>query len=248
MASVESLQALKDELQAELQAQLERIKLAETEIIVIKAMEAPNLATNQALTGTINNKVTAIETQMGTFGNFVKTEMLKLQDEQLQKGKGKGNNSWWKKEIMESKSVQEIGKLADGKGYRTCLTKTKNLFDQARPGGRNMIAFLETIKEEETIAKMSDMDDGSTHADAIEAIYHKKMEEKEFQAKYENLVDVFEEMDRELFTILLAKTDGEAFAKVIPSFTGTDCGPLSSFTPGSPGQLKLASRTGSFRS
>ena len=121
MASVEALQALKDELQAELQAQLERIKLAETEIIAIKAMEAPNLATNQALTGTINAKVTAIETQMDTFGNFVKTEMLKLQDEQ--KGKGKGNN-WWKKEIMESKSVQEIGKLSDGKGYRTWLTKT----------------------------------------------------------------------------------------------------------------------------
>ena len=77
-----------------------------------------------------------------------------------------------------------------------------------------MLAFLETIKEEETIAKMSGMEDGSTHADAIEAIYHKKMEEKEFQSRYENLFDLFEEMDRELFTILLEKTDGEAFAKV----------------------------------
>ena len=194
MATVESVQALKDELQAELQAQLERIKLAETEIIAIKAMEAPNLATMQVLTGTINTKVVAIEAQMETFGNFVKAEMLKIQDEN--KGKGKGKN-WWKKEIMESKSVQEIGKMSDGKGYRTWLVKTKNLFDQARPGGRNMISFLETIKEEDIISKMSDMDDGSTHADAIEAIYHKKMEGKEFQVKYENLFDLFEEMDRE---------------------------------------------------
>ena len=193
MATAEALEAMKVELQTALQSQLERIKLAETEIISIKSMEAPNLATIQTLTGTINGKVIAIESQMETFGNFVKAEMLKMQDEN--KGKGKGKN-WWKKEIMESKSVQEIGKLSDGKGYRTWLTKTKNLFDQARPGGRNMISFLETIKEEETIAKMSDMEDGSTHADAIEAIYHKKMEQKEFQVKYENLFDVFEEMER----------------------------------------------------
>ena len=40
------------------------------------------------------------------------------------------------------------------------------------------------------------MDMGSTHAGAIEAIYHKKMEQREFQTKYENVLDLFEEMDR----------------------------------------------------
>ena len=40
------------------------------------------------------------------------------------------------------------------------------------------------------------------------------MEQKEFQAKYNNLFDQFEEMDRELFTVLLEKTEGEAFDKV----------------------------------
>ena len=139
MATVESV----DELRKELQAQLERIQLAENEIVAIKSMEAPNLATIQMLTGTINGKVVAIEAQMETFGGFVKAEMLKIQDES--KGKCKGKN-WWKKEIMESKWVQEIGKLCDGKGYRIWLTKMKNLFDQARPGGQNLISFLETIK------------------------------------------------------------------------------------------------------
>ena len=105
MASVESVDALK----AELQAQLERIKLAEKEIIAIKAMEAPNLATIQVLIGTINNKVVAIEGQMETFGKFVKAELSRIQDEA--KGKEKGGQNWRKKEIMESKSVQEIGKL-----------------------------------------------------------------------------------------------------------------------------------------
>ena len=208
MATVESV----DELRKELQDQLERIHLAEKEVVAIKAMEAPNLASMQALTGTINTKVAAIEAQMETFGNFVKAEMLKIQDES--KGKGKGGKNYWKKEIMESKSVQEIGRLSDGKQYRKWLTKMKNLFDQARPGGRHMIAFLEMMKEEEIIAKLRDMDMGSTHAEAIEAIYHKKMEQREFQAKYENLFDLFEEMDRELFTVLLEKTEGEAFDKV----------------------------------
>ena len=41
-----------------------------------------------------------------------------------------------------------------------------------------MITFLETIKEEETVTKLRDMDAGSTHGEAIEAIYHKKMETK----------------------------------------------------------------------
>ena len=92
MATVEALDALKLELQQELQTQLERIKLAETEIIAIKAMEAPNLATMQVLTGTINSKVVAIEGQMETFGNFVKAEMLRIQDES--KGKGKGGKNY----------------------------------------------------------------------------------------------------------------------------------------------------------
>ena len=63
------------------------------------------------------------------------TELLKVKDEikEESKGKGKGNNYLWKKEIMESKSVQEIGKLSDGKQYRKWLTKMKNLFDRSPP-------------------------------------------------------------------------------------------------------------------
>ena len=57
--------------------------MAEREIVAIKAMEAPNLAAVQALT--IHTKVVAIETQMETFGKFVKAEMLKIQDEQRQR-------------------------------------------------------------------------------------------------------------------------------------------------------------------
>ena len=81
---------------------------------------------------------------------------------------------------------------------------------------------------------------GSTHVEAIEAIYNTKMETKEFRAKYENLFDLFEEMDRELFTILLDKTEGEAFDKA-NSVMGMDFGRLSSFMLGFPGPLLVIS-------
>ena len=90
----------------------------------------------------------------------------------------------------------------------------KNLLEQAGPGGRKMIMFLEGVKEEETIAKMRSMADGTSHADAIEATYNEKMEKEEFQGTYEQLVDIFEEMDRDLWTILLEKTDSEAYDKI----------------------------------
>ena len=213
MASVEALEELRKELQQTQAAQFERIVLAEKEIVAIKAMEAPNLATIQLLTGTIEARVKAIEGQMSEFGGFVKTELLRIQDEAKGGGKGK-SNTYFKKEIMESKAIQEIGKLATGTGYRKWLTKTKNLFEQARPGARKMPTFLEMIKEEETIVKMRSMGDGTSHADAIESIYNDKMESKEFQGSYEQLVDLFSEMDRDLWTILLEKTDGEAYDKV----------------------------------
>ena len=63
--------------------------------------------------------------------------------------------------------------MSDGKGYRKWLTKMKKLFE-----GRKMVTFLEMIREEDRIAKLRTMDLGSTHAEAIEAIYNDKMEKK----------------------------------------------------------------------
>ena len=60
MATVEAVDAL-----------AERLRLAEGEIIKVKAMEVPNLTTLQTLVETIAAKVKTIEEQMGTFGAFV---------------------------------------------------------------------------------------------------------------------------------------------------------------------------------
>jgi len=243
MATEEFVENIREELRKELQTQLERIQLAEREIVSIKAMEAPNLATMQVLTGTIHMKVVAIETQMETFGNFVEAEMLKIQDES--KGKGKGKN-WWKKEIMESKSVQEIGKLSDGKGYRKWLTEMKNLFDQARPGGRHMIAFLEMMKEEEIIAKLQDMDMGSTHTQKpSKPSTTKRWRRKNSKQSMRIRSTCSKQWTENCSLYCWTKQKVKHLTRSTPWFTGMGFGHLSSFMPGFPGQLKLASQTGS---
>ena len=72
-------------------------------------------------------------------------EILEEREQQPQKKKD------WKKEIMESKAIGQIDRLVDGKKYRQWLSKFKNLFDQARRGGRVCIAFLETLTEMEVV-------------------------------------------------------------------------------------------------
>ena len=62
-----------------------------------------------------------------------------------------GEKKDWKREIMESKAIGQIDRLADGQKYRQWLSKFKNLFDQARRGGRVCIAFLETLTEMEVV-------------------------------------------------------------------------------------------------
>ena len=57
---------------AAMDALTERLRLAEVEIIALKNMEAPNLATLQALVGIIDTKVKTIDSQMDTVGGFVK--------------------------------------------------------------------------------------------------------------------------------------------------------------------------------
>ena len=151
----------------------------------------------------------------------MKTELLIIQDEANGSGKGKSNICSWKKEIMESRAIQEITKRSDGTGYRKWLNNMKNLLEQARPGGRKMIMFLAMPREEGTIVKMQSMGDGTSHADAIEAIYNDKMEKQEFESKLKQLVDIFEEMDRDVWTILLEKQTEKRMTRLIRSYKST---------------------------
>ena len=58
-----------------------------------------------------------------------------------------GTNRLHKIPILESKSMIDIGKLEDGKTYRSFNRKMKNALDQVRPSARAAIEYLEAVTE-----------------------------------------------------------------------------------------------------
>ena len=54
---------------------------------------------------------------------------------------------WRNKPILECKAIQDLKVVVDGKAYRMWNKKFKNALEQARPKSREVITWLETIKE-----------------------------------------------------------------------------------------------------
>ena len=57
-------------------------------------------------------------------------------------GGGKGDGYF--KPILESKAIQDIGKLTDAKSYRTWSRKMKNAIEQTRPKARKVLEIIES--------------------------------------------------------------------------------------------------------
>ena len=53
----------------------------------------------------------------------------------------------FKKRILESKAVQDVGPLTDSKNRRNFKRKMRNAMEQARPCSRAAIDFVENVKE-----------------------------------------------------------------------------------------------------
>ena len=65
----------------------------------------------------------------------------------VQGGTQGGRDSFPKWPILESKSVQNLGSVSDSKSYRDWNRKLKNCIEQIRPKPRQVLAYLEQIKE-----------------------------------------------------------------------------------------------------
>ena len=59
-------------------------------------------------------------------------------------GNNGGTNRWHKIPILESKSMIDIGKLDDGKTYRSFNRKMKNAMDQVRPSSKAAFYFTKS--------------------------------------------------------------------------------------------------------
>ena len=70
------------------------------------------------------------------------------------------------KPILESKAIQDVGKVADAKSYRQWNKKMKNALEQTREQSRGMLEVAEKMSEEEIIQHNVNHD-GFTYGESI---------------------------------------------------------------------------------
>ena len=112
------------------------------------------------------------------------------------------------KPILESKAISEVGKLTDAKSYRPWNRKAKNAIDQIRPTGRKVMEMLESITED-MITCASVREPKQSNKDTITDVYLAR-----FAEKYPDLDKSLDEANRDLWSILEAKAEGEALGKL----------------------------------
>lgn len=111
------------------------------------------------------------------------------------------------KPILESKAIQDIGKLNDAKSYRPWSKKMKNALEQTRVQSRGMLEAVEKLTEPEIIELHSN-DDYQSYGEAI----IDKMLEKSSVAPSERDTwsAIASELNRDMWAILCAKAEAEA--------------------------------------
>ncbi len=119
-----------------------------------------------------------------------------------------GRSQSFAKPILESKAISEVGKLTDAKSYRPWNRKMKNAIDQVRPTGRKVMEMLESITEE-MVTNASAREQTPTIKDTIMNVYLARLSQK-----YPDLEGNLDEVNRDLWSILEAKSEGEALGKL----------------------------------
>ena len=109
--------------------------------------------------------------------------------------------------ILASKTIQEIGKLADAKSYRQWNKKMRNALEQTRAQSRGMLEAVEKITEEEVIEYH--LNNGcSSHGEAIiDMITNTSTMPPEERGKWKGIADT---LNRDMWAILCAKAESEA--------------------------------------
>ena len=93
----------------------------------------------------LNRPPITVETVEMLIDAKIRTAILSLSSSQGPRGETSG------KPILESKAIQEIGKLTEAKGYRQWNKKMKNALEQTRRQSRGMLEVVEKLTEEEVI-------------------------------------------------------------------------------------------------
>ena len=120
----------------------------------------------------------------------------------------KDRDSFQKWPILESKSVQNLGNISDSKSYRDWNRKLKNCIEQVRPKSRQVLAYLEQIKESEVLDYAKHHINPTIFGNIYD-LYCAR-----YQSGAPDIEPYVEEMNRDLWAILSDEASGEALDKI----------------------------------
>ena len=113
------------------------------------------------------------------------------------------------KEILESKAIQNLGKLANAKEYRYWNQRLKNAMDQARPRyGRRLMTWLEGISEKE-VEEAGETSSSDDHNEWVMEIIMGKVRDEDKITEED-----IRSGNRDIWAVLVDKCEGEAIHKV----------------------------------
>ena len=127
-------------------------------------------------------------------------------------GKLKSERQYDRRSILENTAVQGIESLSESKGYRMWIRKFKNVLEQRRRVGRKILLWRDTVTEK---AVNDEFDATHAPADAkVQTIYGLW---KDYVGTHEDnkvTKEEFDEMNKDIWAILVDQTKGEALNKV----------------------------------
>ena len=104
--------------------------------------------------------------------------------------------------------MNDLSRVSDAKGYRDWNRRMKNAVEQMHRESRKAFVILESIPEKE-ITEYKDIQQKRTYYECILDIYHAK-----FSVNHPNLASELDALNRDLWAILVAKTENEALEKI----------------------------------
>ena len=150
----------------------------------------------------LHSRVEVLESASRIVSNWEEVMKEEIKKAIVERGDSKDG---YMKGILESKAIWGIKTVDEVKNYRSWNKKFKNAMDQAKPGSREAIIWLETITDQEMYDAIVD----ATPLEAILEIYSNKGDNK-----LEKGPQILKEMNRDLWAILQDKAEGEALDKI----------------------------------
>ena len=170
---------------------------------VASGQQKSTVATIQDLESWVKQQVADPPMTKHAIGDLVDAKLQTAQSFANQK-----SNTGFSKPILESKAVQDIGALSDAKTYRRWNMRMKNAIEQTRPLARKVLDVVEKMTEEE-IDEEGKLNQHASYCDAIAAVYQNK-----YEASNPGLHKALDECNRGLWSLLVAKAEGEAVSKM----------------------------------